>query len=131
MHYVYVENGVVSDQCQANPSNLFNAEYAAKFLEAEDAVTYGWTYSGGKFYPPPAPTPEDIQAQNKEKATQLLQETDWTAPESIANPGESNPYLTNRNDFLEYRSAVRQIAVNPPSTIVTNWPVKPSEVWSV
>lgn len=66
---------------------------------------------------------------NKQQASQLLSETDWTAIASVADPAESNPYLTNRQDFLDYRSAIRAIAVNPPVT-VDNWPVKPDEQWS-
>ena len=80
--------------------------------------------------PPPAPTPEQIQAQNKGEASSLLQQTDWTATVDIANPQYSNPYLMNQDDFLAYRSAVRAIAVNPPTTPVTVWPTLPTEQWS-
>lgn len=80
--------------------------------------------------PPPAPTPEEIQAQNKAEASSLLQQTDWTATVDIANPQYSNPYLMNQDDFLAYRSAVRAIAVNPPTTPVTVWPTLPTEQWS-
>lgn len=80
--------------------------------------------------PPPPPTPEEIQAQNKAAATSLLQATDWTATVDIANPQYSNPYLMNQDEFLAYRSAVRAIAVNPPTTLVTVWPTVPTEQWS-
>lgn len=80
--------------------------------------------------PPPAPTPEEIQAQNKAEASSLLQQTDWTATVDISNPQYSNPYLMNQDDFLAYRSAVRAIAVNPPTTPVTVWPTLPTEQWS-
>ena len=80
--------------------------------------------------PPPAPTPEEIQAQNKAEASQLLAATDWTATVDISNPQYSNPYLMNQDDFLAYRSAVRAIAVNPPTTPVTVWPTLPTEQWS-
>lgn len=80
--------------------------------------------------PPPAPTPEEIQAQNKSEASQLLSATDWTATVDISNPQYSNPYLMNQDDFLAYRSAVRAIAVNPPTTPVTVWPTLPTEQWS-
>lgn len=69
------------------------------------------------------------KANNKAQATQLLQQTDWTAPTSIADPVESNPYLANRAAFLNYRSQVREIAVNPPVT-VTTWPALPDEQWA-
>ena len=81
-------------------------------------------------------TPEQIQqnkdnakAANKQQASSLLSATDWTATVDISNPQYSNPYLTNQDAFLSYRSQVRAIAVNPPVT-VSEWPVLPSEAWS-
>jgi hypothetical protein len=80
-------------------------------------------------------TPEETaqyhaQLAQKNKATgkQLLQETDWAAIESVATPAESNPYLTNRQAFLEYRSAVRAIVLNPTWDAV--FPETPEEIWS-
>lgn len=80
-------------------------------------------------------TPEQIaqeeaaaKAANKQQAETLLQQTDWTATVDINNPQYSNPYLGNQPEFLAYRSAVRQIAVNPP-VVVDQWPVRPDEVW--
>lgn len=72
---------------------------------------------------------QQIAAQNKATATQLLQETDWTAPTSISDPVESQPYLANRQAFLNYRSQVRAIAVNPPTTPAV-FPELPQEQWA-
>lgn len=90
--------------------------------------TLGWTVT--------TMTPEQkaqhdqqVMAQNKQQATQLLTNTDWTAIPSVADPQQSNPYLANQNAFLSYRSQVRAIAVNPPTTPVTTWPTLPVEVW--
>ena len=69
------------------------------------------------------------QQANKEAATQLLQETDWTCTVDISNPQYSNPYLMNQDAFLAYRSTVRNIAVNPPTTPAV-FPEQPQEVWS-
>lgn len=80
--------------------------------------------------PPPPPTPEEIQAQNKAQAESLLQATDWTATIDIADPAYSDPYLSNQTEFLQYRSEVRKIAVNPPTTPVDPWPTPPAEEWS-
>lgn len=66
---------------------------------------------------------------NKNTATTLLQETDWTATVDITNPQYSDPYLTNQTEFLAYRSTVRQIAVNPPTTEAT-FPEQPIAIWS-
>lgn len=64
---------------------------------------------------------------NKAQATQLLNQTDWTAIPSIADPLQSNPFLANQAAFLEYRNQIRQIAISPP--VVAVWPPMPDEVW--
>lgn len=130
MHYVYVTDGVVTDQAQVDPFTIFAPSYAEGFIEAADEVTFGWTYADGQFSPPPGPTPEQIQAQNKAQASSLLLATDWTATVDITDPAYSDPYLTNQDAFLSYRSQVRKIAVNPPTTPVVDWPVKPDTAWS-
>lgn len=76
------------------------------------------------------PNEEMIAAQNKQQATVLLQQTDWTCTVDITNPEYSNPYLANQNEFLAYRSKIRQIAVNPPTTPAA-FPNQPETVWSV
>lgn len=72
---------------------------------------------------------QQIAAQNKAEAMALLQQTDWTATVDISDPTYSIPYLTNQNAFLAYRSQVRAIAVNPPTTPVV-FPPQPDEEWS-
>ncbi len=96
---------------------------------AEDVWTLGWTV----YTMTPdqkAAHDQQVQAQNKQQATQLLTNTDWTSIPSVGDPAQSNPYLENQAAFLSYRSQVRAIAVNPPTTPVTNWPTLPVEVWS-
>ena len=66
---------------------------------------------------------------NKQQAESLLQQTDWTATVDIADPQYSDPYLMNQAEFLAYRSVVRQIAVNPPTTQAV-FPEMPKNVWS-
>ena len=128
MHYVYLTDNVVTDQCQIDPYSVFNADYASHFIEAPDEVTFDWTYNNGSWVAPPGPTDAELKANNKEKAQQLLATTDWTATFDINNPQYSNPYLVNQDEFLAYRSALRAIAVNPP-IIVDQWPTRPKEVW--
>lgn len=83
-----------------------------------------------EFVPEPIPPVVPPTAeQNKNKAIRLLNESDWTATSTIADPQVSNPYLTNQAEFLAYRSALREIAVNPQDGFLT-WPTKPNEVWS-
>lgn len=71
---------------------------------------------------------QQIAAQNKAQAEPLLQATDWTATVDISNPQYSNPYLGNQDAFLAYRSQVRAIAVNPPTTPAI-FPEVPQEEW--
>jgi hypothetical protein len=70
--------------------------------------------------PPPAPTPEEIIAANKAEAERLLLESDWSVLLDVP--------LANKTEWETYRSALRQIAINP--TIDPVWPVKPQSVWS-
>ena len=72
---------------------------------------------------------QQIQAQNSATAKQLLTETDWTAVASVADPAVSNPYLTNQAEFLAYRSTVRNLGVNAPTTLA-NFPTQPTATWS-
>jgi len=75
--------------------------------------------------PPSPPTAE----QNKNTAVGKLQATDWTTIPDVGDPTKSNPYLSNVQDFVVYRNAVRQYAINPVAGDI-NWPVLPQEVWT-
>lgn len=79
--------------------------------------------------PPPTPTPEEIAEQNKQQAKSLLAETDYVNESDVIDPSR-NPHLLNQAEFLTYREQIRKIAVNPPSFVIENWPVKPTNVWS-
>jgi hypothetical protein len=89
----------------------FNIDLMSDYVVVDGVATLNW------------------QNINKTNATTLLQQTDWTATLDITNPQYSNPYLTNQPEFLSYRSTVRQIAVNPPSTEAT-FPPQPVATWS-
>lgn len=75
--------------------------------------------------PPSPPTAE----QNKQTAVSTLKKTDWTTIPDVSDPTKSNPYLANVNDFVTYRNAVRQYAINPVAGDIT-WPTLPQEVWN-
>jgi len=75
--------------------------------------------------PPSPPTAE----QNKTTAVNKLQATDWTVIPDVGDPTKSNPYLSNVQDFVVYRNAVRQYAINPVAGTI-NWPTLPQEVWT-
>jgi hypothetical protein len=125
--YAVIKNTLVVN------TTVSDAEFAKSqgWIACPDNVSIGWSYIDGQFVAPipPTPTPEEIQSQNKSTATFLLQQTDWTCTVDITNPQYSNPYLTNQDAFLAYRSTVRNIAVNPPTTPAT-FPAQPQAVWS-
>ena len=74
--------------------------------------------------PPQLPTAE----QNKQTAVNKLEVTDWATIPDVADPAKSNPYLSNAQDFVTYRNAVRQYAVYPVAGNIS-WPTVPQEVW--
>lgn len=129
MHYVYLTQDIVTDQCQIDPYSVFTSEYASQFIEAPDEVTFNWSLVNGEWVAPtPAPQPSQ-QETNKKEAVQRLNDTDWTTIPDVSNPELSNPYLMNADEFAFYRSQVRAIAVNPPETPAV-FPEKPNEKWS-
>jgi len=72
---------------------------------------------------------QQIAVQNTATAQTLLTATDWTAISSVADPAVSTPHLTNQAEFLAYRSTVRNLGVNPPTTPAT-FPTVPTATWS-
>lgn len=83
-----------------------------------------WTVAN-TLVPPSPPTAEC----NKQIAISLLQQTDWTTIPDVGDHTKSNPYLFNVTDFVTYRNAIRQIAINPVEGYIT-WPTIPQEVWT-
>lgn len=77
----------------------------------------------------PVPPQPPTAAQNKSTAVSKLQATDWTTIPDVGDPTKSNPYLSNVQDFVTYRNAVRQYAINPVAGDI-NWPTLPQEVWT-
>ena len=69
-----------------------------------------------------------VASQIGAQASAQLADTDWTAIPSVADPSQSNPYLTNQNEFILWRSQVRAIAVTPEYTSVI--PPQPAQQWS-
>lgn len=60
------------------------------------------------------------KAENKAQAESLLSSTDWTQVADVP--------LLNKQDFVDYRAAVRAIALNPP--VQATFPDLPAEQWS-
>jgi hypothetical protein len=126
MRAANIVNNLVANVWEVPSLNCYGDLY--NLVEAPTNVSVGWGYVNNQFIAP-IPTPEEIQTQNKNTATGLLQQTDWTCTVDINNPQYSNPYLMNQDAFLAYRSTVRAIAVNPPTTPAV-FPTMPQEVWS-
>jgi hypothetical protein len=121
--YAIIENTLVTNVAVAD------AEFAQSqgWVSCPEEVSAGWTYVNDVFAPPTpyVPTAEE----NKARAVQILQATDWTSIPDVADPALSNPYLTNQAEFFAYRSALRAIAVNPTEGNL-DWPTQPKEQWS-
>jgi hypothetical protein len=77
----------------------------------------------------PAPPAPPTAEQNKQIASNKLYETDWTTIPDVSDSAKSNPYLSNTQDFVIYRNAVRQYAVYPVAGNV-NWPTEPQAIWT-
>lgn len=65
---------------------------------------------------------------NKQTAEQLLSSTDWVENPSVSD-NTKPAYLSNFNEIMDYRMALRLIAINPPVTVEA-WPEKPANVWA-
>jgi hypothetical protein len=73
-------------------------------------------------------TPATVE-QNKNIAVYKLKETDWSISPDVGDSTKSNPYLSNVSDFIAYRNAVRQYAINPVGGDI-NWPALPQATWT-
>lgn len=81
--------------------------------------TLGWTVSN--FTPEQQQAYDNQQkASNKATAEAKLSETDWTQVADVP--------LLNKQAFVDYRAAVRAIALNPP--VQATFPTLPAEQWS-
>jgi len=109
----------------------FPVDLAHEWVDCPDDITAGnYTYSNGQFVPVPVPEPIPPTAEeNKQTAMTRLQNTDWTTIPDVGDPTKSNPYLSNVQEFVVYRNAVRQYAINPVAGFI-QWPTKPTEVWT-
>ena len=85
----------------------------------------GYTWILLEYYPPPPPP---SASENQATANAILASTDWTALPSVGDPLQSNPYLVNQEEWITYRSKVRNIAVNPVEENI-DW-TPPQEIWS-
>ena len=70
----------------------------------------------------PAPEPEPPTAeQNKETASRLLAETDYTQLPDVN--------ITNKDEFAAYRAVIRDYVLNPVEGEI-EWPTEPDPAWA-
>jgi hypothetical protein len=114
---------------EVNPlGQTFEVDSFHEWVDCPDDITAGnYNYINGQFVPVPPPAPPTAE-ENKEFASKLLYETDWTTIPDVADSTKSNPYLDNAQDFVAYRNSVRQIAINPTEGYV-QWASKPTAIW--
>ena len=122
-NYAIIENNIVVNTTVAD--EVYAESQGWVLLTNEAGI--GWSYIDGVFYPPiiPQPTPEQIQAENKQRASTLLLETDWVELPSVSDINNI-PYLLNKAEFIDYRIALRVIVVNPINAV---FPIKPISEW--
>jgi hypothetical protein len=108
-----------------------NIEYVGERLNEEITELPVWAQNALAAWeeanapkPPPVPT----AAANGAKAASLLRATDWVNEPDVYDP-LVNPHLMNREEFLVYRSQIRDIAIDPPAGDLV-WPPMPTPVWS-
>jgi hypothetical protein len=127
--YLFPDNNKILCQVQID-NNATWQDYLATSndSEAHGQVLFAELLSGKHgaiaSYVAHIPTAEE----NKEKAIQLLQATDWTQISSVSDSSLSNPYLSNKLAFDQYRNEIRQHAVYPVDGNIT-WATLPTENW--
>ena len=87
----------------------------------------GWSYVNNIWVEPAPYVPS--ADQNKTTAVNLLAATDWTSVADVGNPQLSNPYLANQAAFIQWRSQIRAVAVNPVAGVLDIFAQQPKEEW--
>lgn len=89
-----------------------------------DINTHGYDPVTQQFIEVPTPTIE----QNKATAQAKIKSTDWVNQPDVYDP-TYDPHLLNRDEYLQYRSQIRAIAINPSAGPI-EWPTEPTPQWS-
>lgn len=126
---VYAEVEATTPPTIENPILQYAKELAPKKLK----TGYKQVWEVANIYATPEEEAEAVQrdadnkkSRNKDEAIRLLKETDWVEVPSVSNT-DNTPHLENFADFMEYRLALRLIAVAPDAEVV--FPTKPTESW--
>lgn len=117
--YVYIENNAIQDIAKVNPFDIFEKDYASKFIEAPDEVTHFWTYDGENFH---SPVISETTKWNliRDERNKKLTETDWKIIKLLEQGTEIPESLKT------YRQTLRDIPntyTNPDDVV---WPEMPT-----
>ena len=93
-----------------------------------DTGQIGGTYANGVITNP-APVFVITADMNKDMASSFLSATDWATLADVSDPNLSNPYLTNKVDYIAYRNKVRAVFISPTDGFLI-WPDVPDPKWS-
>lgn len=77
---------------------------------------------------PPKPIYNPTKEQNKKQAIFLLTETDYVNEPDVYDTSQPR-YLLNRSEFIDYRTKIRAIALDPVEGQI-DWPTMPKAQWS-
>jgi hypothetical protein len=105
----------------------YNPETLKPFNSEEQAIAYSQSTKLYFINPNPEIIVNPTALDNKNKARQLLLESDWVTLIDVTDT-TTFPYLANQEDYLIYRAALRAIVVNPVAGDMI-FPVKPTSVW--
>lgn len=142
MNFTSVSSPVWANQEQTEincnvTTDYFGDEILPFTASPNDCEVYGqqlFTNLVGGIYGPiaafiPTPPPVITAEQNKSIAVAKLKATDWVnEPDVYENTYD--PHLLNREEYLQYRSAIRAIAINPVAGNIT-WPQESTPKWSI
>jgi len=127
--YLFPDNDKILCEVQID-----NSESWQEFLAVSDdgevhgrelhAALLAGTYGNIAPYTPLIATAQE----NKYEASILLSQTDWVLQEDVVDV-TLTPHLLNQSEFITYRAALREIAVNPVDGNIS-FPVKPQAQWS-
>ena len=96
---------------------------------ADDVVANEFWYNPQTQTIEPNPIYIPTAEENKQMAIRLLQKTDWATIPDVANSVISNPYLTNQQEYFNYRNIIRSYTINLVAGNI-NWPIQPTPIWS-
>jgi len=95
---------------------------------ADDVIADQFWYDPNTQKIEPMPISIPTILQNRKRALNLLEETEWAIEPIFADSNISNPYLTNQQEFIDYQNIVK-VYVNNPQEGNLDWPTMPEPIW--